>query len=75
MGRFGHLAVPMLVPVADKLVSTGQAARAIGVSQSTLAAWVLQGRIEPHGRTLGGHYRWDIERLKSEIRAMQTREE
>ena len=61
--------------MAGELVSTSVAAKAIGVSQSTLVSWVNKGMIQPHFTTMGGHYRWNIERLKAEIRAMQQRDE
>jgi excisionase family DNA binding protein len=57
----------------SELVTTTQAAREVGVARSTLVSWVHQGWLEPHATTMGGHYRWDVDRLKDEIRAVQQR--
>jgi predicted site-specific integrase-resolvase len=53
----------------DPFVTTPVAAKAIGVAQSTLASWVQRGLIKPHLVTLGGQYRWQVEKLKAELRA------
>jgi excisionase family DNA binding protein len=44
-------------------LSVSSAARALGVSPSTLRLWASEGRI-PHVRTAGGHRRFDPEVLK-----------
>lgn len=49
-------------------VSTGQAAKALGVDRTTLQRWAKKGLLRPHLRTPGGHYRWDVERLREELR-------
>lgn len=49
-------------------VSTGQAAKALGVSIRSLQQWAKDGLIEPDHYTPGGHMRWDVERVRSEIR-------
>lgn len=48
-------------------VTTGQAARALGMHVRTLQRWVRDGQIEPHAMTLGGHARWQVERLREEL--------
>ena len=53
-----------------KLVSTTEAAKAVGVSQSTLSRWTSAGRVKPAQTTLGGHMRWDVEDLKRQIRRL-----
>lgn len=50
-----------------RLLSTSDAARAVGVSRSTLWRWIKRGWIAPHGRTAGGHLRWDAARLRREV--------
>ncbi|AEA27944.1 regulatory protein MerR [Pseudonocardia dioxanivorans CB1190] len=50
-------------------VSTGEAARALGVSMRSLQQWAKDGLIEPDFRTVGGHMRWDVERVRAELRA------
>ena len=47
-----------------KLHSTGAAAGELGVTDRTLRYWVAQGLLEPDTITLGGHYRWDLDRLR-----------
>lgn len=49
-------------------VTTGQAARALGISVRAMQMWVEKGLIQPDYRTPGGHMRWDVERLKDEFR-------
>lgn len=49
-------------------VTTGQAARALGVSVRAMQMWVEKGLIEPDYRTPGGHMRWDVDRLREELR-------
>lgn len=44
-------------------LSVSSAARALGVSPSTLRLWASEGRI-PHVRTAGGHRRFDPEALR-----------
>lgn len=50
-------------------VSTGQAAKALGVSTRSLQQWAKDGLIEPDFRTSGGHMRWDVDRVRAELRA------
>lgn len=52
---------------SDRYVSTSQAAKELGVSARSLARWALDGELEPHLTTPGGHYRWDVERLRREL--------
>jgi excisionase family DNA binding protein len=51
------------------LVSTGEAAAAIGVNETTLQRWAHQGKVRPAYRTPGGHFRWDIVDLMRQLRA------
>jgi len=51
-----------------RLVSTGEAARAIGVGRRTLTRWATDGLVQPDAYTAGGHMRWDVERLRAELR-------
>ncbi len=44
-------------------LSVSAAARALGVSPSTLRLWASEGRV-PHVRTVGGHRRFDPEQLR-----------
>jgi excisionase family DNA binding protein len=53
--------------VAERLVSTGDAAKELGVSRQTLSRWVLEGRVTPAARTAGGQYRFRISELKKQL--------
>jgi 8-oxo-dGTP diphosphatase len=53
------------------LITTGEAARELGVSRETLNAWVRDGKVTPHSRTVGKHMRWDLEQLRRQIRDVQ----
>ena len=49
------------------LVSTGEAARELGVSSRVLRKWAEQGVLIPDLVTPGGHYRWNIDRIRAEL--------
>jgi excisionase family DNA binding protein len=49
-------------------VTTGEAARLLGVSIRSLQQWAKDGLIEPDHVTPGGHMRWDVERVRAELR-------
>lgn len=49
-------------------VTTGEAARLLGISIRSLQQWVKDGLIEPDHWTPGGHMRWDVDRLRAELR-------
>jgi excisionase family DNA binding protein len=59
----------------QNLVSTSVAARELGIGRSTLQRWVQEGRIKPDLVTLGGQYRWDVDRLRAELRERRERDE
>ena len=51
-------------------MTTGKAAEALGVSLTTLQRWAHQGLVTPALRTAGGHFRWDLDDLRGQLRAM-----
>lgn len=53
--------------VPPKYVSTGEAAREIGVGRATLARWWSDGLVTPALVTAGGHARWDVDDLKRQL--------
>jgi DNA-binding transcriptional MerR regulator len=57
------------------LVTTKQAADELGVSARSLSRWAKDGTLEPDLTTPGGHYRWDVERLRAELREKRLRDE
>lgn len=51
-----------------RLVPTGEAARQLGINRRTLQHWAVTGQVQPDYITQGGHYRWDVDRLRREAR-------
>jgi predicted site-specific integrase-resolvase len=59
---------------APRLVSTAEAARALGLSSVTLSRWARQGRVKPAVATPGAErttYRWDLDDLRHQLRGDQ----
>nr|WP_221316760.1 MerR family DNA-binding transcriptional regulator [Saccharopolyspora gloriosae] len=50
------------------MVPTGDLARELGISTRTVARYVREGLLVPTEVTLGGHYRWDIDDVRQQIR-------
>lgn len=61
--------------MASNYVSTGEAAKAIGVDRRTLQRWAAEGAVEPALVTNGGHQRWDVEDLKEQLRRNRRKAE
>jgi DNA-binding transcriptional MerR regulator len=59
--------------MAARLVPTGVAARELGVNVRTLQHWAAEGMVEPDLVTPGGHMRWDVERLRQQLRALREK--
>ncbi|WP_285485616.1 MerR family DNA-binding transcriptional regulator [Amycolatopsis taiwanensis] len=54
-----------------RLLSTGEAAKALSIDRSTLARWHREGKVTPADITAGGHARWDVEDLRAQIRQLR----
>ena len=54
-------------PEGARLLSTGEAARLLGVSQPTLNRAVRRGRLQPTLTTPGGHRRFDSAELSAAL--------
>ena len=54
-------------PEGARLISTGEAARLLGVSQQTLNRAVRRGRLQPTLTTPGGHRRFDSAELSAAL--------
>lgn len=52
----------------SELVTSTQAAKAVGVSARSLARWAQEGVLEPDVVTPGGHFRWDVEHLRQQLK-------
>ena len=46
------------------LVCIGEAAKYYGVSVGTMRRWDREGKLKPHGRTLGNHRRYKLNEAK-----------
>jgi excisionase family DNA binding protein len=55
-------------------VTTGEAAKALGINPTTLQRWVHAGLVTPAWRTAGGHMRWDLEKLQEQAEDAWQRE-
>ena len=64
--------MPLMTDEA-KLISTGDAATALGVTRQTLINWLEDGDVTAAGRTGGGHYRWHLDELRVQVAAMIER--
>lgn len=51
----------------DRLVTIGEAAKALGVSVPTLRRWEAEGRLTPDERTSGGQRRYNLARLRPNL--------
>jgi DNA-binding transcriptional MerR regulator len=52
----------------SRYITTGDAARALGISSATLTRWAAAGTVTPAERTAGGHFRWDMTSLRAQLR-------
>jgi hypothetical protein len=62
----------------DRLVGTGEAARAMGIHPRTLQRYVQDGLVTPDvilPRPRRPQYRWDIQKLREQIKAIATRDD
>jgi DNA-binding transcriptional MerR regulator len=51
----------------QRYVTTGVAARELGISTATLTRWAAAGIVTPAQRTAGGHYRWNLTALQTQV--------
>jgi excisionase family DNA binding protein len=56
-----------------RLLSSGQAAEELGIDRSTLWRAVKSGDITPTEITPGGHFRFDLDDLRRQIRELTAR--
>lgn len=54
----------------DRLVTTPEAAKALGLSARTLQRYVAAGLITPDLTLPSGRYRWDVDKLRDQINAI-----
>jgi hypothetical protein len=56
-----------------RLVTTSELARALGLHTRTIQRYRAEGVITPEIETPGGHGRWDIEKVKQQLRELRQR--
>ena len=56
-----------------RLVTTSELARALGLHTRTIQRYRAEGVITPEIETPGGHGRWDIEKVKQQLRKLRHR--
>ena len=57
----------------EELLTTSQLARALGLSLSSIKRYISAGQIKPDLTTPGGHYRWNVESVRRQLRELQHR--
>ena len=57
-----------------RLVTTGELARALGLHTRTLQRYRAEGLITPEIESKGGHARWDVEKVKEQLRALRRKD-
>jgi hypothetical protein len=65
--------------VGDRLLTTTEAARALGISPRSLSRWAREGRVTPAMNTAGGdqrsgRYLWDLDDLRNQLLHLRTRD-
>ncbi|WP_043536101.1 MerR family transcriptional regulator [Saccharomonospora cyanea] len=58
----------------QKLLSTGEAAKHLGVARGTLTRWWQRGMVEPEFVTAGGQARWDLDDLLRQLEELRKRQ-
>jgi DNA-binding transcriptional MerR regulator len=56
-----------------ELVSTAELARRLALSISSIKRYVAAGQITPEITTPGGHYRWNVESVRRQLRDLAQR--
>ncbi len=59
----------------EDLVTTGDLAKALGVSRGAVIRWVNDELITPDVTTPGGHHRWSVERVREQLKGQRKRDE
>ncbi|GAA1303807.1 helix-turn-helix domain-containing protein [Pseudonocardia xinjiangensis] len=59
----------------DKLLTTGELAKLLGVSPGAILKWTRSGLIIPTWSTPGGHHRWRLGDVQEQLRAARKRDD
>jgi DNA-binding transcriptional MerR regulator len=56
-----------------RLVTTSELARALGLHARTIQRYRTMGVLVPELESPGGHARWDVEKVKQQLRELRQR--
>ena len=62
--------VPNVWGVDEELVSSTELAKALDVSHRTIQRWIAAGKIEAEFRTVGGQYKFNVDKVRDQLRAI-----
>lgn len=57
-----------------RLVTSGELAEELGISARTVSRYVREGLLTPTETNLGGHYRWDVNQVREQIRKLREQQ-
>lgn len=55
------------------LLTTGELAKALGVSRGAVQSWQRGGLITPQFTTPGGHHRWVLDDVRAQLQELRQR--
>ncbi|RCW38825.1 helix-turn-helix protein [Halopolyspora algeriensis] len=57
----------------DRLLTSGQLAKELGISHQSITHYARTGQLEPALVTPGGQYRWNLDDVHRQLREMRKR--
>lgn len=57
----------------DRLLTSGELAKELGLSHQAITNYARTGQLEPALTTPGGHYRWDLEDVRRQLREINRK--
>jgi excisionase family DNA binding protein len=55
----------------DEVVSSTELAKALDVSHRTIQRWIAAGKIHAEFRTVGGQYKFNVEKVREQLRSLR----
>jgi DNA-binding transcriptional MerR regulator len=59
----------------ERLVTTSELARALSLSNRTIQRYRTLGVLVPELESPGGHARWDVEKVKQQLRDLRRKDD
>ncbi|OZM83391.1 MerR family transcriptional regulator [Pseudonocardia sp. MH-G8] len=59
----------------ERLVTTSELARALSLSNRTIQRYRSLGVLVPELESPGGHARWDVEKVKQQLRELRRKDD